>query len=137
MGAVFQISARLESTGPCPTCGIEFAMPEHPVAQRRLDKRSFYCPNGHTQSYTKSELETLRAKLTAQEQATAKEKQRREWAEQNVEREKRSNAALRGEMTKVKNRVGNGVCPCCTRSFTNLRLHMTTKHPGYKQEGAT
>lgn len=26
-------------------------------------------------------------------------------------------------------RVGKGVCPCCKRSFTNLRRHMTTKHP--------
>jgi hypothetical protein len=31
-------------------------------------------------------------------------------------------------------RIGNGVCPCCNRSFTNLRRHMTTKHPEYPKE---
>jgi hypothetical protein len=28
-------------------------------------------------------------------------------------------------------RVGNGVCPCCSRSFTNLKRHIRSKHPDY------
>lgn len=24
-----------------------------------------------------------------------------------------------------------GVCPCCNRSFTNVRRHMTSQHPDY------
>ena len=40
-------------------------------------------------------------------------------------------AAAKGELTKMKKRVGNGVCPCCNRQFVNLQRHMATQHPGY------
>ena len=30
--------------------------------------------------------------------------------------------------------MANGVCPCCNRSFENLRNHMHTQHPDYGQE---
>ena len=43
----------------------------------------------------------------------------------------RSAAAYKGHLTRVKRRVGNGVCPCCNRTFKNLADHMTTKHPDY------
>jgi len=33
---------------------------------------------------------------------------------------------------RLQKRVANGVCPCCTRSFANLRRHMETTHPEYK-----
>lgn len=42
-------------------------------------------------------------------------------------------SAARGQVTRIKNRVGNGVCPCCNRSFGNLHRHMQTKHPGWKK----
>ena len=34
---------------------------------------------------------------------------------------------------KFIERTGNGVCPCCKRSFTNLRRHMNTKHPNFSR----
>lgn len=37
----------------------------------------------------------------------------------------------RGQLTKLKRRVSNGVCPCCNRSFADLHRHMTEKHPDY------
>ena len=58
--------------------------------------------------------------------------------EARVERERvysrgmrRKAAALRGVVTRTKNRVGNGVCPCCNRTFANLMRHMHDQHPGY------
>ena len=39
--------------------------------------------------------------------------------------------AMRGVNTKLKKRVAAGVCPCCQRSFINLRRHMTTQHADY------
>ena len=49
----------------------------------------------------------------------------------SVRPETRRRAAAKGQLTKVKKRVGNGVCPCCTRSFTDLARHMESKHPAY------
>ena len=33
--------------------------------------------------------------------------------------------------TRLKNRVGKGVCPCCNRSFANLKRHMASQHPEF------
>ncbi len=115
-------------TQTCCTCGIEFGIPEPWNNKRREDHKEFYCPNGHVLTYRDGPLETLKKEL-------ADEKKRREWAEKNAEATRASNAALRGEMTKLKNRVGNGVCPCCKRSFTNLQRHMHSKHPEFKDGG--
>lgn len=42
-------------------------------------------------------------------------------------RRQRDNA--RNSHKKMRNRVKNGVCPCCNRTFQNLLKHMRTKHP--------
>ncbi|WP_165394478.1 helix-turn-helix domain-containing protein [Pseudoxanthomonas winnipegensis] len=33
----------------------------------------------------------------------------------------------------MRQRVMNGVCPCCNRTFENLRRHMHDKHPEFGQ----
>lgn len=43
-------------------------------------------------------------------------------------------SAAKGQVTKLKNRTAAGVCPCCTRSFENLKRHMATKHPAFTDE---
>lgn len=45
----------------------------------------------------------------------------------------RSRNAYKGQVTKVKNRVSKGVCPCCNRYFKNLHRHMENKHPDYAE----
>jgi hypothetical protein len=47
----------------------------------------------------------------------------------------RSHAATKGHVTRKKRqleRVASGVCPCCNRSFVNLRRHMKTQHPEFE-----
>lgn len=34
----------------------------------------------------------------------------------------------------MKNRVANGVCPCCNRHFENLERHMKGQHPDFQPE---
>jgi hypothetical protein len=133
MGAISLPIVDTFETIECCNCGLRFAVPRSWERSRRDDHKSFYCPNGHPQSFVgKSEAEIARDEL-------AKEKQRREWAEAEAKRlrEKnetaaRSNAALRGHINHVKRRVGNGVCPCCNRTFSQLGRHMQAKHPGYQ-----
>lgn len=43
-------------------------------------------------------------------------------------------SATRGVVTRTKNRISKGICPCCNRQFTNLHRHMETKHPEYAAE---
>jgi hypothetical protein len=76
-----------------------------------------FCPNGHSQSFTKSEVSRLREQLEAKERELRASKC--ETLAERLEREKAE---------RKLNRVRRGVCPCCNRSFQNLARHMETKH---------
>lgn len=137
MSAVFSLTTRFETTGACPTCGVETVLPANMARVRRQDGGSFYCANGHSQSFT----ETAVAKL---EKQLAFEKRQRELADQNAaaaresrDTARRAEAIVRGKLKAHKERVGNGVCPCCNRTFQNLMRHMSTKHPTFKTEAST
>jgi|HubBroStandDraft_2_1064218.scaffolds.fasta_scaffold82583_2 hypothetical protein len=108
----------------CWVCGIEFAMPHIIERKRAEDGKAFFCPNGDKISYGPSLLDRERSRLLRMEAQLTHERDQREAAE-------RSAAAYRGQVTKIKRRVGNGVCPCCKRSFANLARHMEGQHPGF------
>lgn len=47
----------------CCNCGVFFAITADLERNLRKTKNSFYCPNGHSQSYSKSTEEVLKEKL--------------------------------------------------------------------------
>lgn len=108
----------------CYACGLVFAVPNEWNRQRRQDKATFYCPNGHGQRYSKSDADDLREQLET-ERASAEF-----WRKRNSESERRI-AAQKGQATKLRKRLANGVCPCCHRHFTNLERHIKGQHPDY------
>lgn len=120
----------------CCVCGCVFGIS---TKQREalLESHSyFYCPNGHSQHYTGKTEEQKRIEALEKERDALK--RTKEWLEKDVEFERTARkeikaklTATRGQLTKTKKRVANGVCPCCTRSFTNLRRHMQTQHPDF------
>ena len=112
----------------CADCGITFAVPDTWDKARRNDGKGFYCPNGHSLFYGKTTLEkqleaakrhrdNLSAALTA--------------SQDQVVAERKAHATTKGKLTKTRKRVGNGVCPCCNRSFADLGRHMAGQHPDY------
>ena len=127
MGAVLHMTVELHST-TCHECGIEFAMPAHRMRTVREGKETLYCPNGHGAVFAKSEAEKLREQLAA---ANA-EKDRQTRLRVDAEATRDHHLREREKAEKKLHRAKNGVCPCCKRSFTALRRHMTTKHPGWK-----
>jgi hypothetical protein len=123
----------------CGECGIVFCVPRGWSESRREDHKGFYCPNGHCRAFVESdkdrdikakaaEIERLRKQLAWNENSLKS-------ANNMVEEAHRSNASLRGVIAKEKKRVGNGVCPCCKRTFSQLQRHMECKHPAYKSDG--
>lgn len=102
-------------------CGIVFGLPERIQQDRRNDGGTFYCPMGHPLSYTKPKIKELQDKLDAAERLmrAAKCEALNAQAKQ-VEAEKK--------LAQQTKRVCAGVCPCCSRTFTNLARHMATKH---------
>jgi hypothetical protein len=51
----------------CCNCGVVFAVSTHLDKQWHKEKKIFYCPNGHGQSYTRSTAEFLQEKLDARD----------------------------------------------------------------------
>jgi hypothetical protein len=117
----------------CWSCYVPFAMPAKMYEGIKAKGGSLYCPKGCHLGLGKSENEKLRDELTREKQAREQEQTSHrnsiKWRDDEIK-------AKKGQLTKLKNRIGNGVCPCCTRSFQNLQRHMAHKHPTFKQEKA-
>ena len=117
-------------------CGISFAVPARWNEERRNDHETFYCPNGHRQWYRpgtspeeklRLERDRLAQRIAEKDDDIKHQRDARQAAE-------RSAAAYKGKVTRIKNRVTGGVCPCCNRFFSGLHRHMATKHKDYNKE---
>lgn len=124
----------------CITCFMQFKVPVGFTAARRKDGRRFYCPNGHSMSYPlgESEADKLRRERDrlAQKIAEKDDEIKTAWNTANAAAERakvaeRKTIAAKAQITKIKKRASEGICPCCNRQFVNLQAHMHTKHPKY------
>lgn len=114
----------------CGECGILFALTDSYMDNREQDGEGWRCPNGHSWQFTgETREEKLERQLKAERDRSARIAAERDQIEA-------SRRATKGQLTRVKNRIAAGVCPCCGRTFQNLARHMETKHPDYaKKEG--
>lgn len=117
----------------CGECGIVFGI-EAKHRQMLIETHgTFYCPNGHCRCFVgKSAAEKLRDELTRKTAALDQAWADISYKNRLLESERRSTAAVKGVLTKVKKRIAGGVCPCCHRYFPALHRHMTTQHPAEK-----
>lgn len=114
-------------------CRMTFGLAIGLYEQLQRNGQRFFCPMGHGQSFTvgPSEEQKLR-----QENERLRQERDRElnWRQQERDRAERSASAYRGQVTKIKKRVGKGVCPCCNRTFADLARHMAGQHPDFHEE---
>lgn len=130
----------MRNVGPCWQCKCETWIPDalYESAQRSKGVITFYCGYGHPQVFAKGETDEqkLRRERDRLTQRLAEKDDEIKFQRDLREGVERRLSAARGQVTKIKNRVGNGVCPCCNRSFANLHRHMTTEHPTFTAEAA-
>lgn len=116
-------------------CGIQHAVPAS-LRDEQLrqfndgeEATSIYCPLGHQHAPAGvTEAERLRRRLQQTKAAHDQTKAQL----RDAENQRRAQKAAK---TRLKNRIANGVCPCCHRTFVNLLRHMSKKHPGYTEGG--
>lgn len=118
----------------CGRCGLIYAVPDYFDEARRDDHNTFYCPNGHPRVYKEGESQAARVKRL--EDRIAWERAQADQVRADRDALQRSLSATRGVVTRTKRRVGNGVCPCCNRTFQQLARHMSAKHPDYREESS-
>lgn len=130
-GLAFNLQHKFESI-TCCNCQCLFAVPAGVRKKWVESGANFYCPNGHVQHYTESDTQRLRKQIERLEREKS-------WAANNAkaerearERTERRLISQKGAATKLRNRIANGVCPCCTRSFANLGKHMKHQHPDWQ-----
>jgi hypothetical protein len=137
MGAaqVIHFTTTLEST-ECYKCGVTFAIPADMMNTARNKGRdlTFYCPNGHGQSFVESEVERLKRQLAAEKASAERARVDRDFWRVQKDIADRQVAAQRGINTKLKKRIGAGVCPCCQRTVSQLARHMKSKHPEFAKD---
>lgn len=122
----------------CARCKTEFGMSDkiYATALERREEFLFYCPNGHSQSFVtgQSEAEKLRQERDRLVQRMAQKDDEIKYQREQRELAERRVSAAKGQITKIKKRAFQGVCPCCNRQISNLQFHMHAKHPNYVEQ---
>lgn len=114
----------------CGECSATYAINERYRQNRERDGDGWHCPYCQVGwgYFGRGKVEKLEKQL-----ATARK--RKEWAEQEAKNAEYRRRAEKAAKTRLKNRIGKGVCPCCNRSFVNLARHMESKHPDFADRG--
>jgi len=113
----------------CNDCGGVTGIP-HALSEAwmRTSGKLIHCAHcGHKWHCGKTEVDKAKERAEFWEKRARDEESRRAQAE-------RQRAAARGQVTKIRKRIGRGACPCCNRFFANVSRHMAAKHPDYSQQ---
>lgn len=119
-------------TEDCCSCYITFAIPKDLRDKLVAEKTSFYCPRGHSQSYTgKTEAQKQRERAERLERTVAAREEDLRLEQRRLSNERKAHAATKGQLTKTRKRAEKGVCPApgCKRSFVNVARHVAHQHP--------
>ncbi len=121
----------------CCVCDMTFAMPEW-FQKKALDRRplfSFFCPKGHSQHYNgKSTEQQLRDDLARTKHLLEQTQARAAENRESAERIARRLSATQGVVTRQRNRIAAGKCPCCSKTFADVARHMRRQHPKWNPE---
>lgn len=118
----------------CFKCHAIFGMTKEADNHKRRSHEDLWCPYcGAKQWYGgKSDLERLREDKEDAQRSLIRERATHDQTRADRDQTTRRLSATRGVITRTKNRIANGVCPCCNEQFRNLANHMANKHPNYE-----
>lgn len=126
-----QILVTLEAVD-CAECHVVFGVDERYIARLRESHESFYCPAGHSLSFRgETKAERLERELVAARRFQGWAEDRERATRDQLQASERSLRGHKAAKTRIKNRIANGVCPCCKRSFKDLHRHMAGQHPTF------
>lgn len=123
----------------CPNCHTlhAFSKEIYLSAHEGKEKASIYCPRGHGWHYTgKTDLQKKQDEIDELNRRIQRKVQNEAYLEDEIKAARHQAAAFKGVITKIKKRVGKGVCPCCNRHFSDLERHMKNKHSEFHTEAA-
>jgi hypothetical protein len=128
---------------PCAKCGESIHLTPDQENMLRRSEQTFFCLWGHSNYFPAGDTpeDVLRRERDRLKQQVAQIEDERSAALATASNQlelrraaERRVAAMKGQVTRLKTRAANGVCPCCNRTFTNLARHMASKHAGFVAE---
>jgi len=116
----------------CGKCGTPFAIESKFYRHLCNSGDTFFCPNGHPRAFVEGEVDKLKKQLA--QEAKRRERLETSLRDQREENERlvRSRSAVKGQVTKLRNKIANGICPCCDQFFPDLHSHMSVAHPEFE-----
>lgn len=126
----------------CATCHVTYAIPESfnkSALKWRGDRKDgrgwkICCPFGHQWWYVgETETEKLKRQRDYQADRAARLAAERDQAEADAHAQKSVKTRFKNERDRIKARIAAGVCPCCNRSFKDVKRHMASQHPDYAE----
>jgi hypothetical protein len=134
-GVVPTLTVNLEVTD-CPVCGIIHGFPEDLSARRSEGGGTIYCPNGHAWHYIETEVARQRKRADVAEERLKWARSATRAAQDQADAAEHSARAYKGHLTRMRNRIANGVCPVqgCRRNFADVKAHVLTQHPTWAHE---
>lgn len=117
----------------CANCIMHFGIDSELAKRCQETGRTFYCPNGHANVYKETEIDRLKKENKRLKDDVHWTGKILRDTQEDLQITKREKATIKGQLTKTRKRIANGVCPCCHRTFVNVQRHMTTKHPDFKE----
>jgi hypothetical protein len=105
-------------------CNVTLAMSRTTYEETKRTGRTWYCPNGHPRVWGGPTTEQRLRDAEARQVHLGDQLRAAEVAAEKA----------RVEAARLLQRAANGVCPCCNRSFENLRRHVETQHPDLAAE---
>jgi len=131
-------------SGPCAHCKTDMWLPDElHSAARRSEKITFFCPYGHPQHFPQGdsqetilrrERDRLIQQLAQKDDEIKDARNRWNNAEKALAIANQRADEFFGKTVKARKRTKAGVCPCCSRTFRQMALHMANKHPTFKAE---
>ena len=110
----------------CGGCGTVFGISRDLYDRRQSDKKSWWCPNGHRRHYLGESHEQKVERLEANnERDRAYGIRQRDRADANH----RTSTALKGHVTRLRNRAAEGRCQWCDEVIDDMAQHVATTHP--------
>lgn len=119
-----QTAVIILETIECANCHLVFGLTSVTIADLRKSGKTFYCPSGHSQWFGESEASKLQRALDSSRSTI-------EYYRNQAQANAMQLRAKKGQVTKLKNKIAAGTCPCCSQEFTNLKKHMENEHPDF------
>lgn len=115
----------------CGKCGITFGMAEDKYNRCKEKGEEWYCPNGHCRVFTESDVAKARKERDRARKDAAYWRDRTLDEQRAAQDARNRERAQKAAKTRLKNRIANGVCPCCKRHFANVQRHIEGQHPDF------